>query len=81
MKKPGFIDKNIYQRLKDSFSDMKQVDANKINHFILEILEMVSSIQIDSMLGVSQWDNLLATMSSRTKTIFPPPFESQSFLN
>ena len=42
---------------------------------------MVSSIQIDSMLGLSQWDNLLATMPSRTKIIFPPPFESQSFLN
>ena len=52
--------------------------ANKTHHFLLE---MVSSIQIDSMLGLSQWDNLLATMPSRTKTIFPPLFESWSFLN
>ena len=32
--------------------------ANKIHHFLLE---MVSSIQIDSMLGLSQWGNLLPT--------------------
>ena len=33
------------------------------------------------MLGLPQWDNLFAKMPSRTKTIFSPPFESQSFLN
>ena len=42
---------------------------------------MVSSIQIDSMLGLSQWDNLLPTRPSGTKIIFSPPFNSRSFLN
>ena len=32
------------------------------------------------MRGLSQWDNLMATMTSLSKTIFPSPFESQSFL-
>ena len=43
-------------------------------------LEMASSIQIDSMFGHSQWGNFLVIMVSRTKSIFLPPFESQSFL-
>ena len=42
---------------------------------------MVSFIQYDSMLGLSIWDKLLATMPSRTKTIFPPAFESRYFLS
>ena len=52
--------------------------AYKIRHFLLE---MANSIKIDSMLGLSQWDNLLAKMPSCTKTIFTPPFEYPSFLS
>ena len=42
---------------------------------------MVSSIQIDSMFrfqnGITSWQKCLPAQ----KTIFPPSFESQSFLN
>ena len=49
--------------------------------YTIFLLELVSSMQIDSILGLLQWGNLLITMPSRTKTIFPPSFESRSFLN
>ena len=53
--------------------------ATKIHHFLLEIV--VSYIQIDSMLRLSLWDDYLAIMPFHTKTIFPTPFESWTFLN
>ena len=49
--------------------------------YTIFLLELVSSMQIDSILRLLRWGNLLVTMPSRTKTIFPLSFESQSFLN